>query len=122
MPQYAWGMAGLLLLFGVTGELQRLFRQAYLAGQAPRVWSGVAISAWWAVFAGALVWLGFRRSVRAARVAGLLVAGCAIVKVLLVDLSSLDAFYRVASVFILGVGSLLVAWLYHRHTQGRIDT
>jgi uncharacterized membrane protein len=39
------------------------------------------------------------------------------VKVLLFDLSSLDALYRVGSVFILGLVFLLLAYLYHR--QGR---
>jgi uncharacterized membrane protein len=39
------------------------------------------------------------------------------VKVLLFDLSSLDALYRVGSVLILGLVFLLLAYLYHR--QGR---
>jgi uncharacterized membrane protein len=42
----------------------------------------------------------------------------AVVKVLLFDLSSLDALYRVASVFILGLVFLLLAYWYHR--QGRM--
>jgi uncharacterized membrane protein len=45
------------------------------------------------------------------------VAGLAVVKVLVFDLSSLDALYRVGSVFILGLVFLLLAYLYHR--QGR---
>ena len=39
------------------------------------------------------------------------------IKVLVFDLSSLDALYRVGSVFILGLVFLLLAYLYHR--QGR---
>jgi hypothetical protein len=38
--------------------------------------------------------------------------------VLLFDLSSLDALYRVASVFILGLVSLLLAYLYNREARG----
>jgi len=68
------------------------------------------------VFAAALVGLGFRRGLKPARVAGLGVAGLAVIKVLVFDLSSLDALYRVGSVFILGLVFLL-AYLYHR--QGR---
>ena len=59
----------------------------------------------------------FRRGLRPARLAGLGVAGLAVVKVLVFDLSSLDALYRVGSVFILGLVFLLLAYLYHR--QGR---
>ena len=55
-----------------------------------------------------------------ARIAGLAVAGLAVVKVLMFDLSSLDALYRVGSVFILGLVFLLLAYLYHR--QARAET
>ena len=41
-------------------------------------------------------------------------AGLALVKVVLVDLSTLDALYRVGSAFILGVVSLAIAYAYHR--------
>ena len=45
-------------------------------------------------------------------------AGLAVVKVLLFDLASLDALYRVGSVFILGLVFLLLAYLYHRQGRG----
>ena len=75
------------------------------------------MSAWWLLFAATLVSIGFRRDLKPARVAGLVVAGLAVIKVLVYDLSSLDALYRVGSVFILGLVFLLLAYLYHR--QGR---
>ena len=43
-----------------------------------------------------------------------MVAGLALGKVILVDLSTLDALYRVGSALILGVVSLAVAYAYHR--------
>jgi uncharacterized membrane protein len=46
------------------------------------------------------------------------VAGLAVVKVMVYDLSSLDALYRVGSVFILGLVFLLLAYLYHRQGRG----
>ena len=52
-----------------------------------------------------------------ARIAGLGVAGLAVVKVLVFDLSSLDALYRVGSVFILELVFLLLAYLYHRQER-----
>jgi len=67
-----------------------------------------------------VVLLGFRRDLPPLRVAGLGVAAAAVAKVLFSDLASLDAFYRIGSVFILGIVSLALAWLYHR--QARTDT
>jgi hypothetical protein len=112
-----WALGGALVLFGVTAEIQRYFELKTLSAQTASLASGLAVSAWWLVFAAALVGVGFRRGLKPARVAGLGVAGLAVVKVLLFDLSSLDALYRVGSVFILGLVFLLLAYLYHR--QGR---
>jgi uncharacterized membrane protein len=111
-----WVVAGLLTLFGVTGELRRYFEVAYpdsadLAG-------GLAVSAWWLVFAAALVTHGFQRGIKPLRLGGLAVAGLAVVKVIAVDLSSLDALYRVGSVFLLGLVTLSLAYLYYRHDRG----
>ena len=117
MPSILWSTSGGLLLIGVTAELNRYFGQRGWALFEVQLWSGLAISAWWAVYAGGLVLLGFRRNIKQARIAGLGVAGLAIAKVLLVDLSSLDALYRVGSIFILGTVSLLVAYLYHRRAR-----
>jgi hypothetical protein len=112
-----WVVAGAMVLFGITGEIQRYFALRALSAQTASLAAGLAVSAWWLVFAAALVVVGFRRELKPARVAGLGVAGLAVVKVLVFDLSSLDALYRVGSVFILGLVFLLLAYLYHR--QGR---
>jgi hypothetical protein len=112
-----WVVAGTMALFGVTGEIQRYFALESLSARTANLAAGLAVSAWWLVFAAALVGVGFRRALKPARIAGLGVAGLAVVKVLVFDLSSLDALYRVGSVFILGLIFLLLAYLYHR--QGR---
>ena len=49
--------------------------------------------------------------------AGLAVAGLAVVKVVVFDLSSLDALYRVGSVFLLALVALSLAYLYYRHDR-----
>ena len=108
------------LFLGVTVELDQLFSQQLGSAEAARLASELSISAWWILFAAAVVVLGFRRSMPRLRVAGLGVAGAAVVKVLFSDLASLDAFYRIGSVFILGIVSLALAWLYHR--QARTNT
>jgi uncharacterized membrane protein len=113
-----WLVAGALVLFGVTQEIQRYFRLQSATRATASLASGLSVSAWWLVFAAALVTLGLRRDLRAARIGGLCVAGLAVFKVLVYDLASLDALYRVASVFILGLVSLLLAYLYHRQARG----
>src|SRR5690606_15531629 len=48
-----WAVAGGLLLFGVTGELGRLFRQQIASADAARLSGGLAVSAWWLLCAAA---------------------------------------------------------------------
>ena len=103
-----------MTLFGVTGEIRRYFEVRSLTTESASLASGLAVSAWWLVFASALVVAGFRLSLKPARVAGLAVAGMAVLKVVFFDLSSLDALYRVGSVFILALVALSLAYLYYR--------
>ncbi len=112
-----WTMAGALALFGVTGELKRFFELRTLDHATAHLASGLAVSAWWLLFAAALVGAGFRLSLQPARVAGLVVAGLAVLKVVLFDLSSLDALYRVGSVFLLALVALSLAYLYYRNDR-----
>ena len=117
VPALLWTLAGSMLFFGVTNELTRFFEQTVMSRSTARLAGGLAVSAWWAVFAAGLVILGFQRKLKAVRIAGLAVSGLAVAKVLLFDLSELDALYRIASVFTLGLVSLGVAYLYHRHAK-----
>ena len=112
-----WVMAGAMALFGVTGELRRFFELRTLSRETASLAAGLAVSAWWLLYAAALVTIGFRLSLQPARVAGLLVAGLAVLKVVLFDLSSLDALYRVGSVFLLALVALSLAYLYYRHDR-----
>lgn len=112
-----WTFAGLLTLFGVTGEIRRYFELESLTRVTAELASGLAVSAWWLVFAAALVLFGFTRSLQPLRLAGLAVAGLAVVKVVFFDLSSLDALYRVGSVFLLGLVMLSLAYLYYRNDR-----
>lgn len=112
-----WIGAGVLLLFGVTGELGRYFAHSSFEGSTAALWTGLSISVWWILFAFGLVLVGFRRDFRMVRQAGLLVAAMAAVKIIVHDLSSLNALYRVGSVFITGLVSLLLAYLYNRKAR-----
>ncbi len=113
-----WGLAGALLFFGVTGELLQYFDQYRTTVDDRSLAAGLSVSAWWICFAGGCFFAGFRRRVRSLRLAGFAVAGLALLKVVFVDLSQLDALYRVGSAFILGVVSLAVAYAYHRSGAG----
>jgi uncharacterized membrane protein len=112
-----WALGGALILFGITAEIDRYFELQTLSRRAASLASGLAVSAWWLFFAAALVGAGFRLGLKPARLAGLGVAGLAVVKVLIFDLASLDALYRVGSVFILGLVLLLLAYWYHRQAR-----
>ncbi|MEP6574709.1 MAG: DUF2339 domain-containing protein [Gemmatimonadota bacterium] len=113
-----WCGAGLLLLMGVTGELDRYFGQHQLEPSTAALASGLAISAWWIIFAAVLIVLGLRRAIKSVRIAGFVVAGLAVIKVMAFDLSSLDSLYRVGSFLIVGFVSLVIAYLYHRKARG----
>jgi hypothetical protein len=112
-----WIVAGLLILFGVTAEIRRYFDLESLSRVRAELASGLAVSAWWLAFAAGLVLVGFQRSLKQLRIAGLGVAGLALAKVVIYDLSSLDALYRVGSVFLLGLVMLSLAYLYYRNDR-----
>ena len=107
-----------MALFGVDGRAAPVLRAAQPdRGDARASPSGLAVSAWWLLYAAALVAIGFRLSLQPARVAGLAVAGLAVFKVVFFDLSSLDALYRVGSVFLLALVALSLAYLYYRYDR-----
>lgn len=113
-----WFPAGALLFLGVSAELSRFFTDRAATFGSASLAALLSVSAWWLVFAAELVSFGFYRNVTPARWAGLAVAGVAGLKVILSDLGSLDALWRVASVFLLGLISLALACLYHRERRG----
>ena len=108
---WKWILCGSALFLGGSIELHRYFsRMAPLAGD-------LALSVWWLLFAGALVWLGFRLDRKMIRSAGLMVAAAAGFKIVLYDLSILDALYRVGSFFALAIIALAVAYAYNRRAR-----
>lgn len=72
---------------------------------------------WWLLYAGVLVRIGFWRDAELVRYAGLAVAGLAVLKIALYDLSRLEALYRVGSVFVLALIALAVAYAYNRRAR-----
>lgn len=110
-----WVGAVATLFGGGTAEVFQHFGPAVEAGrEGARLARDLGVSAWWLVFAGALVGAGFRADRRPLRVAGLAVSAAAVGKVALYDLTRLDALYRVASLVLLAAILLAAAWAYHR--------
>ena len=107
---WLWAAAAVAIFAGGSLELDRLFAGSRLA-------AGLAISVFWLLYAGAAVWIGFRVRRRLVRGVGLAVAGLAAQKIVLVDLSSLEALWRVGSFFALALIALAVAWGYNRARQ-----
>lgn len=104
-----WWMAGGCLLLGGSIELHRAFTSE-LAGD-------LAISTFWLLYAGALVNAGFRLDRKVVRSAGLGVAALAAMKIVLYDLSALQALYRVGSFFVLALITLAVAYAYNQKAR-----
>src|SRR6266550_3488865 len=103
-----WVLCGAAVFAGGSIELQRYFaRRTPLAGD-------LALSVFWLAYAGALVRLGFHLDRKDVRSAGLAVAAGAGLKIVLYDLSNLEALYRIASFFALALIALAVAYAYNR--------
>jgi uncharacterized membrane protein len=106
-----WALFGIAVLLGGSVELHRFFGAlAALAGD-------LALSVYWLLCAGMLVWLGFRVARKDIRVAGLALAAFAGLKVVLYDLAALSALYRIASFFVLALVTLAVAYTYNRRAR-----
>lgn len=74
----------------------------------------LAISLIWLVYAAVLMAVGFARRIRIVRLVALGLAGVAILKIFLYDLSYLTTPYRIGSFIGLGVVLMLVSYLYQR--------
>jgi hypothetical protein len=106
-----WVLCGAAVFAGGSVELPRYFGQrAPLAGD-------LALSIFWLAYAGALVRLGFQHERKDVRSAGLAVAAGAGLKIVLYDLSNLDALYRIASFFALALIALAVAYAYNKKAK-----
>ncbi|MGO9095964.1 MAG: DUF2339 domain-containing protein [Bryobacteraceae bacterium] len=78
-------------------------------------WAGLlSLSILWSVYAGLLTAVGFRGQLRALRVAGLVLFGVTLVKVVFMDIAELQQFYRIVALLALGLVLLGVAWAYQR--------
>ena len=77
----------------------------------------LSISVIWTMYGGAMLTIGIVKRSRLLRMMALLLLGLTILKVFLLDLSSLDKIYRIISFIVLGAILLAVSFLYQRYRQ-----
>lgn len=78
----------------------------------------LALSVIWGLYGGILLVIGVVRKASAIRVAALILLGATIIKVFLVDLSSIGGPYRIISFIVLGAILLAVSFFYQQKTTG----
>ncbi len=105
----------------VAGELHAWGERRPLVGITRKeaefvatVWTSIA----WALYASALVGVGFWRRRAALRWTGLAVFALTLGKVFLVDMAEVEAVYRIASFLVLGVLLVGASFLYQRARRG----
>jgi uncharacterized membrane protein len=83
-------------------------------------WLGqMALSVLWSTYAGVLAAIGFLRRSASVRWAALVLFGWTVIKVMVVDIATLQQFYRIVVFFVLGVLLLVVAWGYTKAFHSR---
>jgi len=101
----------ILLSFEVSSFFSSSHAQSF---SEIRYAQGLSLSILWTVYASAMIGSGILKKTRLLRVMGILLAGAAIIKVFLFDLSALQTIYRIVSFIVLGMILLAVSYLYNR--------
>jgi uncharacterized membrane protein len=126
--QFAWlsQIAAAALLFAVwrwcRGELRASYFATAVAGSAASIPVSVdahwTTSAIWLAYGVVLMLFGFSRKLPFVRWVSLVLLGITVVKVFLLDLSSLGQGYRILALSVLGVALLSLSFLYQRDWLG----
>jgi len=117
--QVACGLLGVLLVWLVLSVDTYQFFTAQISGTPRdaatlRTLARVSLSVLWAVYAAAVLTIGFRLPSRPLRWAALALFGLTLVKVLLIDMAGLAGFYRVTAFFVLALMMGAAAWGYQK--------
>ena len=98
----------------ITFEVRQAFQGSRLDAGAPSTAESYAYSFAWIALAFVMAVIGVRADRKGLRFGSAIIMLLAVFKVFLFDTSSLEGFYRVLSLFGLGVALLLLAYLYRR--------
>ena len=107
-------LAALMLVYAGSFEIDRYFSSGRVPWEDSTQAKQTAYSIWWAVYAVALMALGFIRASRMPRFLSLGLFAGTLVKVFLVDMARVETVYRILSFLCLGTLLVAASWLYHR--------
>jgi uncharacterized membrane protein len=110
--------AGVFLLLHLSAEIAVMRLEDWVAGDTWKV-RNMGLSILWTLYAFAAMGVGIRRDQAYLRTGAIGLFALTLVKVFLVDLSRLDAVYRILSFVVLGGVLVLVSFLYTKH-RGRL--
>lgn len=111
---YAIGSLGLLFVW-MNAEIRHWFHGPVITMGSVSSGESWTYTAGWLLFAGVLLAIGILRSNAAARYASLAFIGLTVIKTFLYDLSEFEGIGRAASFLALGLGLVLVGYLYQRY-------
>ena len=107
-----------LSLILLSFEVHDFFRfrspSRYLGWGASHYAYQLSLSVLWALYGAVLIGVGIFKRLRGVRILGILLLCATVLKVFLIDLSSLQTFYRIISFIVLGLLLLAVAYCYNR--------
>jgi uncharacterized membrane protein len=114
------GAAGavLFLLWTLSAEVMLLPLPGWSLREAANL-RNAALSILWTLYAFAAIGVGIGRDVALLRGGGIALFALTVAKVFLVDLSELEAIYRILSFVVLGAVLLLASFVYTRYRAGR---
>lgn len=99
-------------------EVQEIFRHRSAFSWATplqfRYMSNLSLSVLWVIYASFLIGIGIGKKLRLLRLLGMALVGIAVLKVFLLDLSSLGSLYRILSFVVLGIALLALSYFYNR--------
>jgi hypothetical protein len=104
---FALAIAGAVGLWLGSFEIARIMQPDRMAMQ-------MGLSVYWGIYAVALIVLGFVRRVPAARYVGLALLGLTVIKVLSIDLATVEQIWRIVSLLVTGVLAIGVSVGYAR--------
>ena len=109
-----------ILLAGVL-EIIRVVKQNSDWLSDPELATQMGLSLWFGIYAAVLLTIGFIRKYAPLRYISLVIFAGTIAKVFLVDMSDVEAAYRILS--FVGVGVLLISasWLYHKYFKAMMQ-
>jgi uncharacterized membrane protein len=82
----------------------------------------MSVSLVWALYAMAMLSVGFWRNTTSLRIASLVLFGLTGLKVVLVDIASVKQIYRILALFVLAVLMLVGSYLYHKLEKRILET